>query len=320
MGKKPVKKPVKRVVTSKPPPVIIVPPTPLIPIKSQHEIINENITQIDNVNNIANNIEQTNMNKVNADSFRTNKYIDTYDNIIRTYDRNWDNTIIPNVILTTIENQCAIISKMAYSSSRLYKIKRYTLTSIDNKTHINELEKSLVYDESISNDRCAVYYYKYNHKYAIIGYRGTDITNMDDIITNLNILIGNANIEYVKNALDIYNIATKKYDSIIVCGHSLGGYVANAVAMYKGCLSYSFNPAWMVSVDYYNSLNKYPNINCLKIHDDIISLYAGLQNINNLKVFKPHPIIDNDRNNILLFNHSIDNFIIPKQKNSCTIL
>lgn len=318
MGKKPVKKPVKRVVISKPPPLIIIPPAQITTIKSQQEIINENkvVTQIETVNN-CHIISNENVVCIKP---HDNTYIDTYDNIIRIYDRNWDNTIIPNMILTTIENQCAIISKMAYSSARLCKIKYSDLTGVNNKNGINELEKSLVYDESISNDRCAVYYYKYNPKYAIIGYRGTDITNMDDIITNLNILIGNANIDYVKNALDIYNIANKKYDSIIVCGHSLGGYIANAVSMSRGCLSYTFNPAWMVSVDYYNSLNKYPNINCLKIHDDIVSLYAGLQNINNLKVFKPHPIINENRNDILLFNHSIDNFIIPKQKNNCTIL
>jgi hypothetical protein len=154
------------------------------------------------------------------------------------------------------------------------------------------------YDNQLSNSNTAIYY---NDRNVIIGFRGT--VNIDDVITDIQVIKGTADNIRFQQAIEIYNKVKAKYPNSIIyaTGHSLGG----SLALY-------LNSLYNIKVETFNAgmglgfLKSNPNrANALMfvIKGDPISALAGLSNLGTLKVFNPI-----DPNAGLKERHSLKNF------------
>jgi len=154
------------------------------------------------------------------------------------------------------------------------------------------------YDNELSNSNTAIYY---NDNNVIIGFRGT--VNIDDLITDVQVVKGTSDNIRFKQAIEIYNKVKNKYPSktIMATGHSLGG----SLALY-------LNSLYNIKVETFNAgmglgfLKSNPNASnamMYVIKGDPISSLAGLSNLGTLKVFNPI-----DPNAGLRERHSIKNF------------
>ena len=81
---------------------------------------------------------------------------------------------------------------------------------------------------------------------AILAYRGTRPTNLDDINTDASILAGQHRTDtphprFVE-ALNHYNYVKAKYDNVDLTGHSLGGTIADYVGRMNDEKAVVFNP------------------------------------------------------------------------------
>ena len=90
------------------------------------------------------------------------------------------------------------------------------------------------YTQNMSNERIAVYLNTFINKTAIIGIRGTDLTNTDDIRADMGIIQGDFEnntklMRIVNNTIGVINrLISDGYeaDNITITGFSLGGDVA----------------------------------------------------------------------------------------------
>lgn len=96
------------------------------------------------------------------------------------------------------------------------------------------------YDQNRSNERVAVYLNTFINNTAIVGIRGTDITNPDDIRADMGIVLGEANpqlMSIVRKTIAIINSLVEsgfEPDNITITGFSLGG----DVALYAGTTTF----------------------------------------------------------------------------------
>lgn len=77
-----------------------------------------------------------------------------------------------------------------------------------------------------------------NHatQHLIIGYRGTDITNINDLMSDVELVLGVSGLDKrVEDSLRIYDLARKKYPEYTkgICGHSLGGTICYIVSKHR---------------------------------------------------------------------------------------
>lgn len=81
---------------------------------------------------------------------------------------------------------------------------------------------------------------------AILAYRGTRPTNLDDLNTDAAILAGqhrtNEPHQRFVEAVNHYNFVKDKYNNLDLTGHSLGGTIADFVARQSGERAVVFNP------------------------------------------------------------------------------
>lgn len=97
------------------------------------------------------------------------------------------------------------------------------------KHHDELIKRGYQRDDSLSSKRASVYY---NPDRAIIAFKGTTPTDLEDLDADYAIAIGNqANHYAFKDAEKLYEKATKKYKNIGLTGHSLGG--AKAIHLHK---------------------------------------------------------------------------------------
>jgi hypothetical protein len=83
---------------------------------------------------------------------------------------------------------------------------------------------------------------------AMIGFRGTDPTNIYDLAADALVASGyhrerNTIIPFTRfqRASDFYDVVSKKYDIKSVTGHSLGGSLADFISRNKDVDAYTFN-------------------------------------------------------------------------------
>ena len=98
-------------------------------------------------------------------------------------------------------------------------------------------------DLELSNRNRSVYFDPKTRK-AIVGFKGTDPTNSDDLGTDALIALGIYGVgSRFKNAVETTRAAKAKYEGgVTVTGHSLGGTQALYVSRAENVDAYAFNP------------------------------------------------------------------------------
>ena len=146
--------------------------------------------------------------------------------------------------------------------------------------------KKYIKDKDLSDENSVVYYPEAETNTAIIGYRGTKPSNASDLISDVFIALGETEYSVrFKDALNKYYTVKKKYQTCSITGHSLGSSQANFVGRKTGALTYGFNGGWGLDKNYSSWLNKFKNIKTYKIEGDPISMFFGIENIANIRIF-----------------------------------
>lgn len=144
----------------------------------------------------------------------------------------------------------------------------------------------------------------YDRKTAVIGFKGTDPTNLNDMISNYRIFLGRTDgCKKFLEAEKLYMEVREQYPEVKVTGHSLGGTQAIHIAKRFGSQCWAWNPGQGLSEEYLNDSNIYPNIKTYHIIGDVISELAGLENPTGVYRF---PEISSKNP---LVNHSMKNFL-----------
>lgn len=138
------------------------------------------------------------------------------------------------------------------------------------------------YDPELSNSNTAIYF---NDQNVIIGFRGT--VNIDDLITDVQVIKGTSDNIRFKQAVEIYNKVKNKYPGkiIMATGHSLGGSLALYLNSLYNIKIEAFNPG--VGLGFLKSNPNASNASLYVIKGDPISALTGLSSLGNLKVFNP---------------------------------
>jgi hypothetical protein len=137
-------------------------------------------------------------------------------------------------------------------------------------------------------------YVNHNIQDLIIGFKGTDIMNINDILSDAQLILGVSGLDHrVVHSLQLYDKVQAKYPEYTkqICGHSLGGTIAYIVAKHrepKRCTV--FNPGSSPNTFFIQMLTdtvqKEPwtqNVYTYKILGDIVSSFSY---VGNTKVFR----------------------------------
>jgi hypothetical protein len=151
---------------------------------------------------------------------------------------------------------------------------------------------------------------------AIIAYRGTRVTNFDDLNTDASILAGQHRTDdphprFVE-AVNHYNFVKSKYNSVDLTGHSLGGTLADYVGRMNDERAVVFNPGetpFSLSVipQSQTSRTRIYRTNTFDVISFANSLYPHAQSIRIVPQIKGTGIFDSWLN-----SHSLINFL-PSQ-------
>ena len=95
-------------------------------------------------------------------------------------------------------------------------------------------------DRSLSNPNATTFVNDRGE--AIISYRGTQLTNPDDLSADLHILTGSRKHKRFDDALDLARRVKSKYSNVQATGHSLGGTQALHVNKNLGIPVHAYNP------------------------------------------------------------------------------
>jgi hypothetical protein len=158
------------------------------------------------------------------------------------------------------------------------------------------------------SDSTSVVYVNRSTNSAIIGYRGTLQYNVGDYTADAMITIGRFETSSrFRSALAKYYLVRNHYSNIILTGHSLGGTKAVSVGKWTNTTVYAFAPAQGINLrDIVKGLNKYPNIHTYHISGDPVSLFCGLECMENNNRFDP-PMETMG----MLARHSLHTFLKP---------
>lgn len=143
---------------------------------------------------------------------------------------------------------------------------------------------------------------------VIVSFRGTIVTNVKDIITDVFLTIGKEHEtdrfkyaeEKIRKLLEIYPAIP-----MVVCGHSMGGTQAIYISKKYNLECYVYNPAQGISEYYNKDFDRYPKIRVYRVINDPISCIAGMENIRGITLFPPVSQIS------MIKNHKLENFF-PK--------
>lgn len=192
--------------------------------------------------------------------------------------------------LTPEEKLMAWVSKLAYKK-------------IQNRREMILSRPEYFIDETLSGDNSVVVV-PTEEDHAIIGFRGTNPTRLDDIIAGIHVLADTLDKSVrFKDALATYRQVSQKYGLVKVTGHSLGGTQAIYIARKFPVDCWAWNPGQGISKRYLDDKTTYPNIRTYHIIGDPLSRFAGLENPDALYRF---PTISQDK---ILGNHSLDIFL-----------
>jgi len=199
--------------------------------------------------------------------------------------------------LTPLQKVCAIIAKQAYEHpNRLQTIPYYK--------GVWEL------DNELSNTYFCVYV-NYQERTAILGVRGTEITDISDLSEDIKIIQQDLNIKNqslsfssrslrLREAREKYDKMREKYKSFkyITASHSLGARISKELArQYSNLQAITFNSGGLDAIENIRDRER-RNIQDITSGTDLISIGSLLN---------PNTIIYNPRRKI--FSHTIDAFL-----------
>jgi len=121
----------------------------------------------------------------------------------------------------------------------------------DNNNNTEQIQRALdtyldgyTFDPEYSNNNASTFIRPDGT--AILAYRGTRPTNLDDLNTDASILAGqhrtNEPHQRFVEAVNHYNFVKSKYNNVDLTGHSLGGTIADYVGRMNNETSVVFNP------------------------------------------------------------------------------
>lgn len=147
---------------------------------------------------------------------------------------------------------------------------------------------------------------------VVIGYRGTDVTTLKDVTSDIAIVLGVSAVDTrVRDSLALYDRVRARYPDYVltVCGHSLGGTLAYIVAKHREptrCVV--FNPGSGINALFIQMLadtvKKEPwtrAVHTYKILGDVISSFSFVGETTLFRVAAADP----------LALHSIKSFALP---------
>ena len=174
---------------------------------------------------------------------------------------------------------------------------------LQERIHYGDMEYLLMRQYS---DRTSVVYVHRPTNGAIIGYRGTLQYNVSDYTADAMITIGKfESTTRFRDALAKYHLVKKHYDDVKLTGHSLGGTKAVCVGKWTNSIVYAFAPAQGINLrDIVKGLNKYPNIHTYHIMGDPVSLFCGMEYMENNNRFEPPT-----ENAGMMQRHSLHSFL-----------
>jgi hypothetical protein len=177
-----------------------------------------------------------------------------------------------------------------------------TLLKITRESYEEKRQKNIdgyELDEDLSNSNTVVYH---NSNNVIIGFRGT--ANIDDLITDIQVVKGTSDNIRFKQAVEIYNKVKNKYPDlkIYATGHSLGGSLALYLNSLYGIPVETFNPGMGLGFLKKNPHANNATLNIIK--GDILSSLSGLSSLGKINVYNPINPEGSARD-----AHSIRNFI-----------
>jgi hypothetical protein len=151
-----------------------------------------------------------------------------------------------------VSTQMSEIKKNVSGSKQRAEVKDYTgdtyarLSSLAYEKDRGKLQKEarkMGYDidEELSSNNHTVFKHRQTGK-AVISYRGTEPTNLDDLAADKDIAYGKREHSRFNEALHVAKKAQQKYKDIEVTGHSLGGTQALHVYETLGVRTRVYNP------------------------------------------------------------------------------
>lgn len=202
--------------------------------------------------------------------------------------------IFNEVILPPEDRLCASIAEESYHEP---------------STRIKTLQDFFLDEKNSSKWHCI--YQNPQTKICIIGYRGTIITNIKDIASDAQIILGIQGIDpRVQEALQTYDTIRREYQGfkIRVCGHSLGGTLSYITAKHRNpdrCVV--FNPGVSINTFFLQMLQDTiqkslwtQNTYTYKITGDIISAVGYVGHVKTFLIKSGDP----------LSRHLMKNFLI----------
>ena len=181
--------------------------------------------------------------------------------------------------LTPHERFMAMVSLMAYMYVN-------DPDKLQNKLYDGDME--YLYMKQYSDRNSVVYVHRPSNR-AVIGYRGTLQYDIGDYTADAMITIGKfESTTSFREALAKYHWIRKHFEHIQLTGHSLGGTKAVSVGKWTGCTVHAFAPAQGINLrDIVKGLNKYPNVHTYHISGDPVSIFCGLEFMENNNRFDP---------------------------------
>lgn len=171
----------------------------------------------------------------------------------------------------------------------------------DPMQRINNHDKRELLIENNRNNNSHCIYVNHERKILTIGYRGTVVTNVNDLSSDLQIILWVSNMdERVGESLDVYDEMRLKFPDYEkwICWHSLGWTICYVVAKHRNparcCV---FNPGWSINQMFLHmitdTIQKKPrtlNIYTYKILWDPISSFSFVWNTKIFIVAKKDPL------------------------------
>lgn len=113
-----------------------------------------------------------------------------------------------------------------------YKISGYVYDMIE-KRPLEVFDYEI--DKNTQQEKACLYV-NHTEKKLIIGYRGTDFKNINDVLSDVQIILGVSGVDKrMEDSLKFYDLVRAKYPDYKkhICGHSLGGTICYIVAKHR---------------------------------------------------------------------------------------
>ncbi len=176
--------------------------------------------------------------------------------------------------MTTIYNQYKTLSRAVYEGNgnatvdETLQLNRTLEDGTSVTTQINSSGQN-VYSTSSGMQAVA---FRNAQNEIVIAYRGTELNDIGDVSSDINILLGNIPQAQLTDAENFYKAVVAQYgdENIVITGHSLGGAIAQIIGSKTGKLTYTYNAPGMAT---YSGI--YPDVvKNFVVMNDYVGMYG----------------------------------------------